>query len=299
MFAIFQIRKIRIVVMDSGAYPSPDIFVAPRSVTKKIFDALKHGGFKLHLIARINRLLIKVLPNQKPYIAFVSGRAWQTESRFLSADKKISAHSFDYEVYRDQEAASENFIDLNSTPYAVYLDEDIAGHEDNLEMGLAAPVSADQFYPALLRFFDRYQSISGRRILIASYPGEKSQLTNYFQGREIRYRQTAQLVKGASLVFAHASTAISFAVLWKKPIVFLTSKQIAKSWYQPWIEAPQLLLKSPLINIDENYSHDLGDLQTIDVASYNSYEKSFIKAADSPNDSLWNIVQKTLLLEKS
>ena len=299
MFAVFQVKKIRIVVMDSGAYPATDIFVAPRSVAKKIFDALRHGGFILHLMARINWLLIKILPNQRPYIAFVSGDAWRTESRFLSAYKKIPAHSFDYEVYRAEEATGENISNLNSMPYAVYLDEDIAGHEDNLEMGLAAPASADQFYPVLSRFFDKYQLISGQRILIAGYPGEKSQLINHFQGREIRYKQTAQLVKGASLVFAHASTAISFAILWKKPIIFLTSKQIAKSWYQPWIEAPQLLLKSPLINIDGNYPFDLGGLHTIDIASYNSYINCFIKAVDSPNDSLWNIVQKTLLQEKS
>lgn len=299
MFAVFRIRKIRIVVMDSGAYPAPDIFVVARSLTKKILDALRHGGFMLHLMARINWLLIKILPNQKPYIAFVSGDAWRTESRFLSAYKKIPAHSFDYEVYRAEEATGENISNLNCMPYAVYLDEDIAGHEDNLEMGLAAPASADQFYPALSHFFDKYQLISGQRILIAGYPGEKSQLTNHFQGREIQYQQTAQLVKNASIVFAHASTAISFAVLWKKPIVFLTSTEISRSWYQPWIDAPQLLLKARLINIDQNYSFDLSDFKPIDMASYNSYENCFIKAVDSPNDSLWNIVQKTLLQEKS
>ena len=298
MFAVFRIKKIRIVVMDSGAYPPPDIFLAPRSTAKKMFDTLRHGGFILHLIARINRLLIKILPNQNPYIAFVSGDAWRAESRFIGAHKKIPAHSFDYETYRAQEAIGENFIDISAMPYAVYLDEDITGHEDNLEMGVAAPASADVYYPALSRFFDRYQLISGQRIIIAGYPSEKSQLETNFQDREIQYKQTAQLVKGASLVFAHASTAISFAVLWKKPIVFLTSKQIAKSWYQPWIEAPQLLLKSPLINIDESHPFDLRGLHAIDIASYNSYINFFIKAVDSPNDSLWNIVQKALSEEK-
>jgi hypothetical protein len=299
MFAVFQVKKIRIVVMDSGAYPAPDIFFAQRSVEKKIFDALRHGGFMLHLMARINRLLIKLLPNQNPYIAFVSGEAWRNESRFVSADKKIPAHSFDYEVYRAKEASGEKFINLDAMPYAVYLDEDITGHEDNLEMGLAAPASADQFYPALSQFFDMYELISSQRILIAGYPSEKSKFKNHFQDREIRYQQTAQLVKNASIVFAHASTAISFAVLWKKPIIFLTSTEISRSWYQPWIDTPQLLLKSRLINIDQNHSCDLSDFQAIDIASYNSYENCFIKAVDSPNDSLWNIVQKTLLQEKS
>jgi hypothetical protein len=298
MFAVFQVKKIRIVVMDSGAYPAPEIFFAQRSVAKKIFDALRHGGFMLHLMARINKLLIKLLPNQNPYIAFVSGEAWRNESRFISADKKIPAHSFDYEAYRAQEASDEKFINLDALPYAVYLDEDITGHEDNLEMGLAAPASADQYYPALSQFFDMYQLISSQRILIAGYPGEKSKFKNHFKDREIRYQQTAQLVKGASLVFAHASTAISFAILWKKPIIFLTSNQIAKSWYQPWIEAPQLLLKARLINIDACCAQDLGDLQAIDIASYNSYKNYFIKSLESQNDSLWNIVKTTLLQDK-
>jgi len=95
MFAVLKKKKIRIVVMDSGAYPVPDIFVVPRFITKKIVNALKHGGFKMHVMAIINRLIIKIIPNQRPDIAFVSGDAWRTESRFLSAYKKIPAHSCD------------------------------------------------------------------------------------------------------------------------------------------------------------------------------------------------------------
>jgi hypothetical protein len=298
MFAVFRIRKIHIVVMDSGAYSAPDNFFVARSFTKKIFDALRHGGIMLHLMARINWLLIKILPNQRPYIAFVSGDAWRTVSRFLSAEKKIPAHSFDYEVYRRLNGVSDNTNESTDGPFAVYLDEDVTGHEDNVEMGLAAPASSDEYYPSLSRFFDRYESVSGHRIIIAAYPGrESSQLNKQFRDREICYNQTAKLVKNASIIFAHASTAISFAVLWKKPIIFLTSKQILKSWYQPWIEAPQILLKAPLINIDSSASFILSDLPFIDLLSYDQYVKAFIKATNSAEQPLWNIVCRTLLLE--
>jgi hypothetical protein len=297
MFAVFQKRKIRIVVMDSGAYPAPDIFVAPRSNFKKIFDALKHGGFMLHLMARINQLLIKILPNQRPYIAFVSGDAWRTESRFLSAEKKILAHSFDYEVFRRMKDGTDNSYGIADKPYAVYLDENITGHEDNAEMGLAAPASSDKYYPSLARFFDRYESVSGHGIIIAGYPGGGCKLNNQFGDREVYYNQTALLVKNASIIFAHASTAISYAVLWKKPIVFLTSEQILKSWYQPWIEAPKIFLKAPLINIDSSTSFSLSDFPFVNLLSYDQYEKTFIKAADAPKKPLWDIVQSTLLQE--
>ena len=118
-----------------------------------------------------------------------------------------------------------------------------------------------------------------------------------FGGRRICRGQTAELVRDASVVFAHASTAISFAVLWRKPIVFLTSHGISSGWYQPWIDAPRLLLGAHLLNIDEDFpSRRVEDWLNFDVAAFVRYEQRFIKSNHAPDISLWH--QFSFLLQK-
>ena len=103
--------------------------------------------------------------------------------------------------------------------------------------------------------------------------------------------RTAELIREASLVFAHASTAISFAVLWRKPLVFLTSGEIGASWYQPWIEAPREVLGAPLVDLDAALRQPVAGARA-DLAAYERYQVTYIKSAASPEKSLWRIIME-------
>lgn len=298
LFNELKARNIKIVVVDSGAYPSPEATFGEISMMQKILRALRYGGIRGHLNARIISLLLKLLPDQTPDYALVAGKSWQSNPRINAAREKIPAHSFDYEqalgVDPDQQFSHDKYI--------VYLDEDIAGHEDNAEMGFSNPASVNIFYPKLLMFFSGLEQISGLPVIISGYPStDRAKRSGEFCNREIYFGKTASLVQGASLVLAHASTAISYAVIWRKPIVFLTSFEISNSWYQPWIEAPQHLLKASLVNIDVvDVEKSLLDRWTMyHEEAYRSYELTFIRSENSEEKSLWDILEDVTRLKLS
>jgi hypothetical protein len=285
LFHALKTRGIKLIVMDSGAYPEPQGVDRPRSFGAKIVNAIKNRGVQRHLNALIIKSLVKCLRDQTPDYAFVSGTSWVDNPRFSRAAIRIPAHSFDYETYLEIRARPA----FRHGGYAVYLDEDIADHEDNVEMGFTAPVSAGRFFGALSRFFGEFETVSGMPVVVASYPTERAGRAAHFDGREVILGETAALIQGAAVVFAHASTAISFAVSWRRPLVFLTSHEMASSWYQSWIDAPRRILKCPLVNIDTPGQIRLEEWQQVDRGAYALYEDTYMKSKDSPDVSLWTI----------
>ncbi|SFN30193.1 hypothetical protein SAMN05660284_01152 [Formivibrio citricus] len=288
LFDLLRKNGLKLIVVDSGAYPVPATSMNRRSLLQKIVTAFRHNTFHLHLNALLIKALTRILPDQTPDFALVSGQSWQDDPRFGSAKVKIPAHSFDYEKFMHLRHKPP----LRTVPYAVYLDEDIVGHEDNAEMGLSAPTSKERFFPQITRFFEEFERNSGMPVVIAGYPSNRSITAAHLSNHEIVYGQTAELVRDATLVFAHASTACSFAVLWKKPLVFITNSEIAASWYQPWIEVIADLLQASLVDLDAcpTFAIPLSDWMIFDKNSYERYEKKYIKSSESPDVSLWDRV---------
>lgn len=276
----------KLVVVDSGAYPVPQTTAGKPSLLAKLMRALRHGGLRQHANGLVIRLLLRALPDQTPDFALVAGQSWRNERRFAGARQIIQAHSFDYETYLKLRGEQAD----RGAGYVVYLDEDITGHEDNAELGFADPATASRFYPALNAFFDAFERQSGLRVIVAGYPSaDRKKRESCFRGREVMFGKSAELIRDAELVFAHASTAISFAVLWRKPIVFLTSQELMASWYQVWIEAPCKLLQASQANIDARLADSWKVFFNTDSAAYGSYQEKYIKAEASPDLSLWEI----------
>jgi hypothetical protein len=290
MFNALRQRGVRLIVLDSGAFPAPEVILGKRGLVRKFLDALRHGGLSAHVRARINYLLIRCLPDQRPDLALVSGESWRADPRFAGARRQVDAHSFDYERFRTACARPLPHSLRQLPPYAVYLDEDITGHEDNVEMGFTAPTSEALFYPSLNLFFDRFERATGLAVVIAGYPSRKRGISERFGGRPVFFGLSAELISASQVVFAHASTAISFAVLWRRPLVFLTSGDITASWYEPWIESPRALLRAPLIDLDAEAV--LPDCELFDESAYAAYERTYIKSVGSPDAALWDILTR-------
>jgi len=288
LFHCLKKKGIKLVVMDSGAYPLPEERNIVGLSKSKLIYAIKDRYMQRCLNALMRKLFLKILPDQSPDFAFVSGTSWVSDPRFNRASKTIDAHSFDYEKYLQLRTLSSS----RGFDYAVYLDENIASHEDNAELGYSAPVSEHRFLRSLTKYFTEFESVSGMPVLVAGYPTERPDArAKIFGDREIIYAETAELIRNAKVVFAHASTAISFAVLWRRPIVFLTSDEMTGSWYHPWIEAPRKILKSPIVNIDSDVPGqcNIAKWQKVDQSAYKYYEDTYIKSQDSPAISLWSI----------
>lgn len=290
MFYVVKSAGFKIVVIDSGAFPVPQDWRRLTLAPKNIAYAYKSNLITraMHKLGR--KFLLNLLPNQRPDIALVAGNSWRTDPRFVSASVKVPAHSFDYENYRQ---INTNKAPVSPSAWALYIDECLPSHEDNEELGYSAPVTFENFSASIRQFFDQFEQVSGIPVKIAGYPSINKNIDYeaMFGKREVIFGQTAELVKDASVVFAHASTAISYAVLWRRPLAFLISNELRNSWYMPWISAPQSLLQAPLVDIDDRTSGRAlaKNSVAINIARYQAYEDTYLRSPDSPDLSLWDI----------
>lgn len=291
LFNTLKSHGISIIVVDSGAHPAHKGAAGQSSLLAKLRRVIGHGSAREHINGLLVRVLRKLLPDQRPDIALVAGQSWRGNPRFAEAAQKAQAHSFDYELFlrtKDQKS-------LVDYPYAVYLDEKITSHEDNIEHGVSDPASSERLLPSIGRFFAELERRTGLRVVIAGYPSAHPEvLSKSFGDRPAFVGQTARLVKDASLVLAHGTTSVSFAVIARKPVVFLTSQEILNSWYQPSIELLRSHLGAALVNIDDQPSTWPDNWMTLDQSAYDNYRETFIKACDAPDRSLWETLSEVL-----
>lgn len=205
-------------------------------------------------------------------------------------DKKtefIRAHTLDYDLFLENRE-----VPVSSREYAVFLDEYFPYHPDFL-LEVVGPlhVNADNYYKGLNQFFFEIEKKMGIHIIIAAHPSSRYDLKpECFPGFEIQKGRTLELVKGAKFVLAHSSTSVNFAVLYHKPIVFLTSDAINA------IPQGRLILhfakqfKKEPVNVDRIADIDLFSEIKIDESSYHRYYSNYIKASGSPDKPFWDIV---------
>jgi hypothetical protein len=287
LFNELKKNGFKLIVLDSGATPTSELKVSFRTIIERLVRVFRFTVLRQHINARMINLLLKILPDQKPDYALVAGDAWKKNQRFISAHMKIPAHSFDYETYLQVKKEKPRW----DFDYAVYLDENITGHEDNYEIGLNHPATSKHYYPAFNKFMEEFEKTSGLKVMIAAYPScIRSECEKRFNGRQVFFGETASLIRNAKLVFAHGTTSISFAVLWRRPLVFLTSNEIERSWYQPSIEIRRKILSATIVNIDNNDSViDMKKWVNLKDGLYKRYEETYLRSKESSELSLWDI----------
>lgn len=207
--------------------------------------------------------------------------------------KLLWAHNHDYDEYLrnlNKSKAQENiavFIDLGSPqfPWDEYLPKGVT----HLTVG--------RYYPSLCKFFNYVEESLGVKVVIAAHPkSNHGEHPEYFGKRKtIRY-QTHELVRSSKLVISHASTALSFVVLEKKPVLFLTTAEYKIDLgYSKKMEEMATDLGKSLINIDETpYFIDWEKELAVNMDLYSTYKQNYIKRDGSENLNTWEIVANRL-----
>ena len=100
------------------------------------------------------------------------------------------------------------------------------------------------------------------------------------------------MVKSSSIVLLHASSALSYAILFNKPTVFLTSKDLNKSWVGPAINSFAQFMSVKAINMNKDLDKKINiqNLLKINKEKYKNYLDQFLKVPNSKDIPLWEIV---------
>ena len=238
------------------------------------------------ILAQASIALDRKLAPLRPIDLLVHGGV--ADNDLIRANSVIQAHSFDYERWRTLPSCS--FI--NEDKYALFLDEDIAYHPDYARFGIKPPVKETSYYSAINRFFDEYERHTGIPVYVAVHPrAQYSKRPQLWGNRKLLHGQTPEAVNGASQIFIHFSTAISFAILAEKPLTHLVSNELLRSFMGRQIIGVSQFLNTPLLNIDYDLQENTAvNLSHIDIAQYRKFKMLYLKADDSVETTLWEII---------
>lgn len=257
---------------------------------KKFFLTLKSKIFS-KLLLRKN---LSNAPQEKfsyDYI-IVSGKKGL---RNIKSKKIIEAHGMNYETFLN----SKNKKDIDKKNYAVFLDQYLPYHPGASYSNQKPKCTKEKYYPSLNNFFSELEKIYSLKVIVCAHPRSRWDLKpDHFEKREIINNKTVELVKNSKIVIAHTSTSISYAVLFKKPLLFLTTNEILVSYDDFRVNSLARDLGSTLINIDSikglKSFINSKDIFKVDIKKYEKYRDDFIKIPGSENISVWDILSKNL-----
>ncbi|MBT8567967.1 hypothetical protein G6652_04920 [Polynucleobacter paneuropaeus] len=290
IYRIFSKYNVKMVYMVEGNKP-----ISPNK--KKIFNIIWWANnfnkyiniVYLKFIAYYEKLFGLVNPYE---IVFTSGLSLQRKANF--ARNVVPINSVDYDHFF---SLTQRDCKLQDGAYSVYLDTYLPFHHDHAVIGRPY-VEKEQYYLSLNRFFHRHEVETGSKVIIAAHPTAIYD-KNPFNGRKILRLKTAELVKYANFVIADCSTSIAYAVLFKKPLIFIFDNQIISLYKNDLImniiQSYAKYLSATLLNVDGDYSYDFIKNIKIDEKKYKSYKMEFLTNELTCNESNFSIIKRRIL----
>lgn len=247
-------------------------------------EALLSKDYLDSLIHRLPPSLLGIRPAD--YIVR-SDPGVRRRNRFVGPRTRIiDGHAPDYDVFR---AARERAGPVKNQ--AIFIDQFIPHHPDFGFSGTRS-LDADVYYATLDRLFSAVERRLGMSVAIAAHPrADYRDAGSPFGGRPVFRDETARLVLESRLVIMHASTAVNFAVLGRKPVMLAATRP----YWEVGVERHLMKeisdrLGTPILFVDQPDALEFGDVTTVDNARYAAYEAHFIKSPATPDQPLWDIV---------
>lgn len=192
----------------------------------------------------------------------------------------------------------ERFLKENKTPcqvdesLCVFLDSYIPYHPDMSFMGASGSIDPQKYYRKLCCFFDYLEQTYHYHVVIAAHPRSRyHEHPDCFGGREVIKGKTVSLVRASGLVLGDASASTSFAVLYKKPIIFLMMDMLKPHKIYENSKKFAVALGTEILNLDNDFSHfDLTSKLHINRNAYKNYLENYIKVSGSPDTLFWESV---------
>jgi hypothetical protein len=212
----------------------------------------------------------------KRRINLCAGRKSENEYKKFNV---IKAHSWDFD-----ETLKVKKKNIRKKDFFLYLDQWAHGHPD-YDYFKFAKVDPKIFYDSLNNFFDKLEKKFKKKVIIAAHPRANiysyfKNKKSYFQNRQIYFNKTLELSQKCFATISHDTTAISYSVIYKKPIIFILNDEMVrvKKNRKQEISVFSKELGSSLINIDkDNYSFNNENFFKINVKKYDNYFINYIQ----------------------
>lgn len=249
----------------------------------------KTGKLIHYLIRSPRRLIARVFNKMLTSLSLSMGLVKQYDVIFVagtasipdpSAKTKIVPFNLcDYDNYllaRDAER-------MVKVKYCVFLDINLGHHLDVRIAKLGAQIDPVMYLKILNAFFSRIEQKNVLRVVIAAHPSSHYNQTD-FNGRTILKNVTPELVKDAEFVISHHSASISYAVLNRKPLLFIYTDEmnaIYRDTVVAWIRDIAGFLKAPVYNIDRIQDYAEVTAVPVDEEAYERFKYGYLTTKET------------------
>jgi hypothetical protein len=291
-------RHIPYAVMVVSILPRP-ISTERKSLAGRftfLFAKIKDTPFAAGFFHVMDRLLLRAYPffGIQPASLCILGGSQSTgaiDYPVGRATRYVWTHTLDYDLYlslKDRPVQEDAMM-------GVFLDEYLPFHPDLIYTGNQSPCPSEEYYPQLRSFFGRLEAEHDVHITVAAHPrSQYEHHPDYFSGRPVIRGDTPALVQRAGFVILHASTALNFAILFEKPVIFVSNRGIDANpgtcRLGTILATMATLLGKKPIQLDEPYTIDWNCELTIDRGAYAKYLDGYIKRKGTEERNTWDIV---------
>ncbi len=225
------------VIFDIGLIPVEKI---KYGLLRYFLKNKRYLNFFCKIIERIFYKLIFLAILPRVDVSFTSGIVGRKLATSRKDKKIVQAHNLDFD----------NFLKINkkknnSKNLIVYIDQNIENSID-FEMDGIKFYNVKKFNKTISKFLSSF----GSKVVIAG--NNRRKIKKNIFGIKTIYNKTDQLIKDSKLVISHNSTALQYAVLFKKPIILLSTKEIQLI---PTMHKNILILKK-LLNCNYHFLKD-------------------------------------------
>jgi hypothetical protein len=284
IFRLLSKYDCRMVKFASGALPQDPAF----KWRKIVAWLATPGRLTQEIAARLKAAALRRLKLVKPFaITFAAGAVPMSADNYSA--RVVPINFFDYDRY--MEAGAGHSGELVQGRYAVFLDSNLPYHSDLAFCGYRR-IDPLAYYGSLNRFFGLLECAHGIRVVIAAHPRANYDSAT-FEGRPIYRLATAELVRHAEFVLAHTSTAISYAVLYRKPLVFVYTAGMAAAYEHWFIREMRCFadyLDATCCNVDAAAEAQGLAVRPVNQASYERYKYNFLTSPQSQDTPTQEIV---------
>lgn len=248
---------------------------------KKSFIELIRLGIiypKAFFLSLLRNIQIKVIKKKfKPSYIFCAGKiCFNNFSNFYKDAKVVKIPSFDC----DNLILKKNInINLKSKNYASFIEVNYRhSDQDNLleRFPPEKRCSYINYYTPINLFFKNFIKIKKIDLKIAGHPRNRY-IKNPYNFAKIYYDRTFEIIRRSQFVFLFSSAAINYAVLLKKPMIFLTQKNFTYSNKRNINDISAFFNKKPIDMSSEDLTLSRIEKELhVDKQVYEKYKKYFI-----------------------
>ena len=273
---IIKDNKIQLVQIHNGLLP-----IAPSTIKNNFIKVL---NLKI-LFSFIKKKIINLSNKKIQYdVSLISGlKAPIIYPETKLAKKKIYTHSFDYEQTLQK---NKKILDRK---YGVFIDENLILHPDYKIFKIDLSEHLIDYYKHLAKSLKVFKKEYKIDIVICAHPSLSLNIAKkYLSDFKYSYGNTKELVKNSDITFIHQSTAISFPVIYNKPIVFLNYSKIRNIFLYENINRLSSLFNKKVYLIDNKLLPIKQNDFKVDKSSYSKYLNNYIiHPKSNKKTSMW------------